>query len=247
MKTPYFVFCALIFIVSCDDEEKKATGIRAKIGGIEWVAKEVFVETPPANPAVISKLTAVDANGFQMIFSFTKLGITASNASAQFRQRTATLNFFEYELVTDSEIKLKWQTESESNLNFFEVQWSWDGVSWNYHTSVFAFGNTSSPTDYSTFANFNLAGEQSMFFRLVMYDTDGSTTTSEPLTVSLSYPVAVKNGLSGVKLQCYDGNLMLTKYDSEKKLISGTFSFTYKTSFGVEVAITDGEIYNVSY
>jgi hypothetical protein len=247
MKTPYALVLALMFMASCEADEKPFTGIRAKIAGNEWVADEVIVETPASDPSRISRIRAIDDRNFQMIFSFDKLGITFSNTSVQFRARTADLNYFNFSIASDNEVIVKWQTQSEINLSRFEVEWSFDKFDWDYYTTVFANGNTSSPTNYQVNVPINIADDVVMYFRLAIYDVDWSVVYTDPITVTLSYPVSVRTTAFGSKLECYDGTLTLTKYDPLKKKLSGTFQFKYKSEFGSEVVVTDGEMSNLAY
>jgi hypothetical protein len=114
MKSPFlFLFWLIFFMASCEGDERPFTGVRAKIAGNAWVADEVVIETASSDPLLVTRLRAIENGGFQIVFSFKKLGITTSTTSVQFRERTAQLNYFSYSIVSVNEFLLKWQTESE--------------------------------------------------------------------------------------------------------------------------------------
>ena len=85
---------------------------------------------------------------------------------------------------------LRWQTASERNSAFMEVQASTDGQRWQVLGQVVASGTSTTPRDYA-FADRNLRRYTAarVYYRLRLVDLDGTTTSYSPL-VSLTVPTA---------------------------------------------------------
>ena len=87
-----------------------------------------------------------------------------------------TLTSFSAYAVSDH-VELKWSTETEQNVDRFEVQRSKDGVDWEYVTSVAANGNTSTQSIYGAVDNKPLAGFS--YYRLKAIDLNGEFDYSD--------------------------------------------------------------------
>jgi hypothetical protein len=79
---------------------------------------------------------------------------------------------------------LNWSTAEEINTDYFTIQRSADGSSWEDLQQVAAAGNSSSPIAYTADDKSPLAG--SSFYRLMITDKDGSTTWSGIVQVSFT-------------------------------------------------------------
>jgi len=82
------------------------------------------------------------------------------------------------------EVVLNWSTTEEVNTNYFTVQRSADGSSWEDLQQVAAAGNSSSTNTYSAYDRSPLTG--SSLYRLMITDKDGGTTWSPIVQVSFT-------------------------------------------------------------
>ena len=112
-------------------------------------------------------------------------------------------------------VQLLWQTATEQNSDYFEVQRSRNGIDFESITKVQAAGTSSTTQNYEHIDEQPLSGHS--YYRLQQFDTDGSSTYSrtaaiyrKPLGVDFNvYPnpakdeifIDYKDGLSG-DLQC---------------------------------------------
>ena len=94
----------------------------------------------------------------------------------------------------NSDILLNWQTASEQNCDHFNVQRSTDGSNFITLAEVKAVGNTSVSTNYhfTDLTAKNLAGVQTVFYRLESVDIDAKKDYSSIISVRLG---ADKDGL----------------------------------------------------
>jgi hypothetical protein len=84
----------------------------------------------------------------------------------------------------NGEVVLNWSTTEEINTDYFTVQRSADGSSWEDLQQVAAAGNSSSTIAYTASDKSPLAG--SSLYRLMITDKDGGTTWSPIVQVSFS-------------------------------------------------------------
>lgn len=130
----------------------------------------------------------------------------------------------------NQQVQLLWTTTEEINSNYFSIQHSTDGNTWNNIAAVKAKGNSSSPAEYS-FVHQTPAVTN--YYRLVQHDLDGKTRNSEVRTVrfagsgnsfSIVTPV-VTNGTLQVKVNT-TGSLNLLNQNGQlilkKKFTAGT-------------------------
>lgn len=87
---------------------------------------------------------------------------------------------FTAELNNDVNV-IEWQTASEYNSDYFDVQWSVDNVNWNSIGKIPAVGFSTSLISYSVIhydfrSNFN-------YYRLIQYDFDGQFEIFGPIAV----------------------------------------------------------------
>ncbi len=81
---------------------------------------------------------------------------------------------------------LKWSTASESNLGYFSVERSTDGIHFSQAGMVLAVGNTSAKTNYGFTDNVSGIQAPVIYYRLNMVDADGKSRYSDIRTVKLS-------------------------------------------------------------
>jgi hypothetical protein len=84
----------------------------------------------------------------------------------------------------EGQVNVSWQTATEHNSDYFEVEKSRDGMNWQVLTTVNAAGNSTQLLNYeATDAN---AMEGNNYYRLTQVDIDGTTKTYDVINVSCS-------------------------------------------------------------
>lgn len=86
-----------------------------------------------------------------------------------------SLNYFKAQ-AQSSGTRLTWQTAQEINNDYFEIEFSTDGVSFTSAGKVKGGGNTSTPQSYQFTHYTNLSGK--LFYRLAQSDLNGRRTYS---------------------------------------------------------------------
>ena len=84
----------------------------------------------------------------------------------------------------EGQVNLTWQTATEHNSDYFEVEKSRDGMNWQVLTTVNAAGNSTQLLNYE--ASDAQAMEGNNYYRLTQVDIDGTTKTYEVINVSCS-------------------------------------------------------------
>jgi hypothetical protein len=98
------------------------------------------------------------------------------------------LTHLQARLLNDNNAQVKWQTSYEYNSAKFVVQRSTDKLKWSVRGEVKSHGNTSANTNYQF--NDDVSGlNNTVYYRLVQVDLDGTNTTSKTVSVVLSKAV----------------------------------------------------------
>ena len=84
----------------------------------------------------------------------------------------------------DGQVNLSWQTATEHNSDYFEVEKSRDGMNWQVLTTVNAAGNSTQLLNYQTVDAHAMEGNN--YYRLTQVDIDGTTKTYDVINVSCS-------------------------------------------------------------
>lgn len=87
--------------------------------------------------------------------------------------------------------KLTWATTSESNNDYFEIEYSLDAQNFNYYNRIKGVGNSNSKTEYNCMFNENV-GDNKVYFRLKQVDFDGDYKYSSVITLG-NYPSTKSN------------------------------------------------------
>ncbi|HXU26217.1 MAG TPA: T9SS type A sorting domain-containing protein [Bacteroidia bacterium] len=87
--------------------------------------------------------------------------------------------------------KLNWTTVSESNNDYFDVQYSLDAQNFIYYTKIKGAGNSNSKINYSCIFNENV-GDNKVYFRLKQVDFNGNYKYSTVITLG-NYPSTKSN------------------------------------------------------
>jgi hypothetical protein len=119
-----------------------------------------------ANPQV--NRTGLTLANLNNTFFLGSVNPTMTTLPIQFTSFTAT--------PENGEVVLNWSTAEELNSDYFTVQRSADGISWENLQQVAAAGNSSSAAAYTSYDRSPLPGVS--HYRLMMTDKDGGTTYS---------------------------------------------------------------------
>lgn len=121
-----------------------------------------------------------------------RTGLSAANLSNTFylgsvnpSMTTLPIQLTSFTATPDNgEVVLNWSTAEEINTDYFTIQRSADGSSWEDLQQVAAAGNSSSTLSYTAYDKSPLAG--SSVYRLMITDKDGGTTWSGIVRVSFT-------------------------------------------------------------
>jgi hypothetical protein len=84
----------------------------------------------------------------------------------------------------EGQVNLTWQTATEHNSDYFEVEKSRDGMNWQVLTTVNAAGNSTQLLNYEATDAQGMEGNN--YYRLTQVDIDGTTKTYDVINVSCS-------------------------------------------------------------
>ena len=85
-----------------------------------------------------------------------------------------------------NKIDLKWSTEIETNLSHFIVERSTDGINFSDAALVFAYGNTTSKSDYSFPDNISRVLSGSVYYRVISISDNGKAVYSDVRIVKIN-------------------------------------------------------------
>ena len=123
-------------------------------------------------------------------------------------------------------VELTWETASEHNSNYFQVEKSFDGTSWNSFSKVAAAGNSNDVIQYNAIDEH--LRSSNAYYRLRQVDFDGKEKLYDPINVTcnessstfMSYPNPSKAGFQIVlNDNNFVGNPTLTITDATGKTI----------------------------
>ncbi len=132
----------------------------------------------------ITGATALGGNSFQYA------GVTAITNNTRFTLGTmdasstplpVELVFFEAHLNVSGIVELTWQTASERNNDYFTVERSGDGYSWEMITRISGDGDSMEPRSYTSHDQRPLKGIS--YYRLSQTDFDGTTEVFDMVSV----------------------------------------------------------------
>jgi hypothetical protein len=155
---------------------------------------------------------------------------------------------------------LSWRTASERQLSHYQIERSFDGIKWSIISNMNAVGNSSTEQYYYYIDNNDLTPNNLYYYRLKMYDIDGSNSFSEIISVknatesgdvisnispnpSSSYFSFQYNGISfdeSVQMQITN-NIGQSVYKSE-------FDLTRMSNIGtIDISFLNDGVYFVSF
>lgn len=94
------------------------------------------------------------------------------------------LSFFTVAQLSLNEFEFKWETLSETNNDFFVIEYSENGYEWVEVATMDGAGNTTASIQYSFVAEYECYGTIA-YFRLKQIDYDGTFSNSEMIPVAL--------------------------------------------------------------
>lgn len=147
----------------------------------------------------------------------------------------------------NGEVTVTWTTASETNNDFFTVQRSIDGVTFEDVTIVDGAGNSSSILNYSTI-DYNPYGGIS-YYRLKQTDFDGTSKYSDVVAVSCADAATTfnlinaydqENGNMAIVFSAGDNELYtVTLYDARGRLITTTSGKSYSGQNQISIPVGD--------
>jgi hypothetical protein len=114
------------------------------------------------------------------------------------------ISSFEGQPISNGYNRITWETATEINTDYFEIEKSDDGLNYRTVTSHEAAGNSSQKIDYFTY---DKASEQLTYYRLKQFDLNGYFTYSNVISIQNNnftdgisvYPNPTTNGMIRVK------------------------------------------------
>ncbi len=162
-------------------------------------------------------------------------------------------------VLTDNQTRLSWNAVCDNSFNYFEVEYSTDGVSYNKLGKVYGDFNNNNPKDYS-FLHANPDGYYN-YYRLKMIDKDGAFKYSNIIVIKLKVTenisigpnpasdylyiniASLKDDMAQLRIINPAGNVVLS---TQEHLTTGTNAFTIKNLgrfatgiYTVQVVIND--------
>ena len=83
-----------------------------------------------------------------------------------------------YSKCNEGRSEIVWETESETNMDYYTVEYTYDGQIYHPYTSVKAQGNSSTKQTYSVELT-----NSSVYYRIKMVDKDGVFTNTDPISI----------------------------------------------------------------
>lgn len=129
-----------------------------------------------------------------------KYGAITTSASSAVRQYSLYMKKFDYPgstlpvkltgftaiLSNNNKVDLKWSTATETNLSHFMIERSTDGTNFSDAGMVFAYGNTTSKSDYAFADNISNVQASVVYYRLRSVDVDSKMQYSEIRIIRIS-------------------------------------------------------------
>lgn len=136
-----------------------------------------------ATSAIISN--AQSLTGLQTDNVSTQNGLVGTTGKSSFSTPVNKLAAFTAMLNNNNKVDLKWTTEIETNLSHIMVEKSTDGKNFKDAALVFTYGNTTSRSEYAFADNVSKIKSGTVYYRLRIVDTDGTTQYSDTQTIKI--------------------------------------------------------------
>ncbi|AEA44472.1 hypothetical protein [Fluviicola taffensis] len=151
----------------------------------------VFTTTNAGYSTVSSNGDIAIMGGIGIAYPFNTISANRSlNGTIRYTPGNALpVEFIDFSVIKNGESAiLEWETESEYNSDYFEIERSKNGIDWNRLLLIQATGEINSPTIYQETDLAPLEGIS--YYRLNQYDIDGTKTFLK--SVSFNYELEVE-------------------------------------------------------
>lgn len=175
----------------------------------------------------------------------------AGNKTAQFLQQTSFSNIFlPVELhsfaataVADNATHITWETGSENNNNYFSLQRSFNGVTFEEIATIAGAGTSSTANQYDYF-DYTIGNSSIVYYQLVQVDYSGHKTSSN--VISVQNETAAQE-FAITKLHNNNGSVsMELQFPTDQQNTVKIYSLSNKLEHTQSFANTFGETMNVS-
>jgi len=116
----------------------------------------------------------------------------------------------------NEKVELSWETASETNNDYFEIERSYDGLYWYYIGRIIGAGNSNEQIDYN-FIDKDINGDKTVYYRLKQVDYDGQSSYSESITSNCKnqhqLSVYVYPDLNNKKTTIYFSQMTTSEYN----------------------------------
>lgn len=234
----------VILLCSCkknNGDDNTSSYISATINGKSYNSNNVIViRTPGTNNLFGFSATTADnlSIGIQLSPSLPAYDV-GTYPFTPAHVNNAILSSFTIK-DTNATTLLKWTTEVEVNLSYFEIQRSPEGTIFMQLGNVTAAGNSSSAINYTFTDNFNRT-VQNYYYRLKMVNLDGSYTYSQVILYSGFNSYTAYYGENSLKYKGTNGNIHVTGNDLVKRVVTGDFTFDVTDNAGQTKQIRNGK------
>lgn len=193
-----------------------------------WISDGTSTGTGPIDDAVTDNANAyyLTGNGNKLFYEgySNQYGYELYEGDASLAVLPVTLISFNAYLKR-SDVVIHWQTASEINTSYFNIQRSIDGIHFTDAGKVTAKGGGNSYS-FSDINIANLVSAKTIYYRMQIVDKDGSSSVSKVIPVNLKLtdavvlllPNPVKDVLK-IRINNYSGEASLSVYDGNGKAI----------------------------
>lgn len=228
---------------------KKFLGTSTDHSGIDTTATSLMTTHYYQNTSTITMrlgaTTTGSANNAKRMYSVWFKNFTynapVSTLPVKLTSFTAMLN-------NNNKVDLKWETATEINVSHFMVERSTDGTNFSDAGMVFAYGNTTSKSNYVFADNISNIQSSVVYYRLKSIDVDGKTQYSDVRIIRIS-----KQGENVITIITYPNpvsnevRITIPANWQNKKVVYELFSVNGQTAKKIETAnSSQTETLNVS-
>lgn len=246
--TPFIILIITTLFIACNKDANHDSSffIEAEINGVKWRSEstENYLATKSDNSKMkIYVATTNPPTGYFAFFANTFL-TTSSYTNPDFTMQLFVIGAF------DSQIRLKWETTAENNIERFEIERS-VGNPYTFQTigSIPGSGTSTTLKQYSfTDNNLNMASLNSLKYRIKAVTAAGTIRYTDAKIPNITVGNAqivyqASNNKLYFALDNNENRISITSYDPATSERRGTFSFNYKDESGNIVQVTNGKFH----
>jgi len=244
MRTKLFwLFFIPVLLPACkknEDIDNTRSYITATIDGKSYSTSNVFITKNPATNDLLF-FNSLTQDSISIGFQLTPSTPAYQPGTYSFRPGSTTGSLLLSFTIESFNLKPKliWTTGNENNLDYFSIERSGNGITFEKIGDVDAAGNTSTNTNYEFKDNANLT-IQGYYYRLKMVNVDGSFAFSSiKLYPGWNYYFAYY-GEKSIKYRGINGKVQITEHDRPAHIVYGTFNFDFINNAGQTKQIRNG-------